>query len=460
MKRCPTCLEEFADKFGFCPVDGTQLNGHVAGHAADAQLTGESVTFASASAHGPETAGATDGFPDGVGEETVVSQAAAPGAGGREEYHLTMLDDVGLTRRLGTALREVSQDNELNWQEFKRSPGGFTKRAVTGYSRAGWSFFSQRNIALATFTAFFAIAFLASVVYVSENPCRFANLFGMPCTPTASTNPYENLELVGMVPDTEIPKEQEKPDKGPAGTNKGQGGGSKPKYEKPAGGGGGGRENPLPTSFGKPAPGSMQDQIIPPSVRPPIPNPKLPVAATIKGDPLLLPPDMRPIAFGDPKSTSTTPSDGPGRGGGQGTGEGTGQGPGQGAGYGPGRGENVGGGDPNYGGGGRGGGGGGDVDYSRPFQMREVTTKAVIISKPEAGFTEEARRNNVTGLVRLRAILSSGGAVQSISVVKGLPDGLTEKAIAAARNIKFRPAQKDGRAVSQWITLEYNFNIY
>src|SRR6478672_13526988 len=26
MKVCSTCKEEFADKFGFCPVDGTPLN--------------------------------------------------------------------------------------------------------------------------------------------------------------------------------------------------------------------------------------------------------------------------------------------------------------------------------------------------------------------------------------------------------------------------------------------------
>ena len=25
MKQCPTCREFYADKFGFCPVDGTQL---------------------------------------------------------------------------------------------------------------------------------------------------------------------------------------------------------------------------------------------------------------------------------------------------------------------------------------------------------------------------------------------------------------------------------------------------
>ncbi|MDQ5835726.1 MAG: energy transducer TonB [Acidobacteriota bacterium] len=89
-----------------------------------------------------------------------------------------------------------------------------------------------------------------------------------------------------------------------------------------------------------------------------------------------------------------------------------------------------------------------------------MTRKAVITFKPEPGFTEEARKNNVTGAVRLRAILSAGGGVTGISVVKGLPDGLTEKAIAAARQIRFTPAEKDGHAVSQYIVLEYNFNIY
>jgi TonB family protein len=110
----------------------------------------------------------------------------------------------------------------------------------------------------------------------------------------------------------------------------------------------------------------------------------------------------------------------------------------------------------------QGGGGSGkhDEDYSRVFTSREVTRKAIITAKPEPGFTEEARKNNVTGTVRLRAVLSASGSVQGISVVKGLPDGLTERAIAAAKQIRFTPAEKDGRAVSQYVTLEYNFNIY
>jgi hypothetical protein len=38
--------------------------------------------------------------------------------------------------------------------------------------------------------------------------------------------------------------------------------------------------------------------------------------------------------------------------------------------------------------------------------------------------------------------------------------GLTKKSIEAARNITFIPATKDGKNVSMWMQLEYNFNLY
>jgi TonB family protein len=94
------------------------------------------------------------------------------------------------------------------------------------------------------------------------------------------------------------------------------------------------------------------------------------------------------------------------------------------------------------------------------FRGTEVLQKAVITFKPEPNYTEEARRNNVTGSVRLRAVLAADGRVRHIAVIKRLPDGLTDKSIAAARLIKFMPAKVDGRPVSQFVVLEYNFDIY
>ena len=121
---------------------------------------------------------------------------------------------------------------------------------------------------------------------------------------------------------------------------------------------------------------------------------------------------------------------------------------------------NTGGGDPNIGGGGAGGGGGGGEDPNRVFTSKDVTSKARILSRPEPQYTEEARRNQISGTVVLKAVFSSSGQVTNIRAVSSLPYGLTEKAIAAARQIRFSPAQKDGRAVSQYIQIEYNFNLY
>jgi hypothetical protein len=38
-------------------------------------------------------------------------------------------------------------------------------------------------------------------------------------------------------------------------------------------------------------------------------------------------------------------------------------------------------------------------------------------------------------------------------------DGLTEEAITAARQTKFKPAMKDGKPVPFWAGLEISFNI-
>jgi TonB family protein len=96
----------------------------------------------------------------------------------------------------------------------------------------------------------------------------------------------------------------------------------------------------------------------------------------------------------------------------------------------------------------------------RAYTASELAQRAVIVFKPEPGFTEEARRASITGVIRLRAVLAADGQVRHILVLKRLSHGLTEKAVAAARKIKFKPATIDGQPVSQYIVLEYNFNIY
>ena len=386
-----------------------------------------------------------------VTSEPAYAAAAAAPAGAiaeREEFHFTFMDDAGLTERLVAAVKEIAHESELTWPEFKRDPFGFSKRMVAGYSQAGWRALSQPNVATGVLSALFLVMTVVLAVFWIDR---------VQTRRLAEQAAIQEDQIADLI---DIPSEQPTPDPGTAGLNKGSGGGSKPKPEKAAGGGGGGRQEQKEASFGKTPQASLTvPQVVAPDPKPPvIKNPSLPVAATLVGDPMLIPPDARVLPYGDFKSKSTDPSSGPGTGNGIGTGTGGGIGPGEGGGVGPGRGGNIGGGDRNDGGGGPGGGGGGDPN--RIFSGKEVSSKARVLSKPEPQYTEEARKNQITGTVVLRAVFTSGGQVTNIRSVSGLPFGLTERAIAAARQIRFTPAMKDGRAVSMYIQLEYNFNLY
>lgn len=95
-----------------------------------------------------------------------------------------------------------------------------------------------------------------------------------------------------------------------------------------------------------------------------------------------------------------------------------------------------------------------------PFGTSEVEQRARVLSKPEPSYTESARKFGVTGTVVLRGEFSYDGQVRNLQVIKRRPHGLTEATLRAARTIKFTPAQKNGKPVSTYIQLEYNFNLY
>ncbi len=436
MKQCSTCQDEFANKFSFCPVDGTPLT--------NISTVESSPMFDTAAPH--------------VASAATIASAPAMALGSGGEYHLTFIDDTGLSKRLMGELREVAHASQLTWPEFKRDPAGYTKRMATGYGALLWRFFSSRNVAIATSTALMVV--LSAIILII--------VVGRYQKEQAVAQNQEQLVLEQMLPIDEIPPEEEKtqPDKGVGtgqggrvGFNKGRGEGSLPQPKKAGGGGGGGQQEQLPVQQGKMPQVSEIPAKLP--ALPPVRPPQLPVAG-INIDRALWK-DLPYDRYGDPRSNSQATSAGTGTGNGMGNGTGAGIGEGQGEGFGKGRGRNMGGGDPADGGGGAGGGTGRDgslVDYNKVFNPKEVNQKARILARPEPQYTEEARKNQVSGTVVLRAVFSSGGQVTNIRTVSGLPYGLTERAIAAARQIRFSPAMKDGRAVSQYIQIEYNFNLY
>ena len=94
------------------------------------------------------------------------------------------------------------------------------------------------------------------------------------------------------------------------------------------------------------------------------------------------------------------------------------------------------------------------------FSAKQVTRKVLVITKPEPTYTEVARRRSTAGTVVIRCVFRSTGVVSDLHVISGLDDGLTENALAAAKQIKFIPAINEGHFVSMWMELQYNFNLY
>jgi TonB family protein len=88
-----------------------------------------------------------------------------------------------------------------------------------------------------------------------------------------------------------------------------------------------------------------------------------------------------------------------------------------------------------------------------------ASLRPTILYRTKARYTEYARQNRVEGTVVLSVVFRVDGAITDIKVVRGLPDGLTEKAIEAAKAIRFEPAVQNGTPVSVRGSLEFSFKL-
>lgn len=83
----------------------------------------------------------------------------------------------------------------------------------------------------------------------------------------------------------------------------------------------------------------------------------------------------------------------------------------------------------------------------------------VILHKEKAKYTKEARDHGTEGVVVVSAVFTAEGKITGLRVIRSLPDGLTEKAIEALQKIRFKPARKDGKAVSVRMQVEFDFAL-
>jgi TonB family protein len=83
-----------------------------------------------------------------------------------------------------------------------------------------------------------------------------------------------------------------------------------------------------------------------------------------------------------------------------------------------------------------------------------------VIHSAEPEFTDEARRANLQGTVAIALIVDAQGNPQDIRVVRHLGMGLDEKAIAAVRQYKFKPALYQGNPVAVQMTIDVDFHLH
>jgi TonB family protein len=427
MKKCNVCDQVFEDEFSFCPLDATPLHKLVAGSKSVPAFMR-------------------------TGWESVISASGPVGMpSARDEFHLTLIDNSSLLERLTREIRFLGYETKQAWPALKKDPVGFARDVI-----AAGKLRLRRMLAAPNSLAALMIALLlmlsAAMVLVISGGLGTEN-------ENVERTRDEPEQVITFLPERSADRKElgiGAGGRGQVGLATGKGEGSGPKPKKSTGGGTGGQHDPLPAQVGK----------VPPPSEIPAPIPKFPpvqkqslAVAGIDIDPALW--KSLPMAnYGDPRSKSSAPSNGPGDGGGMGTASGTGIGEGSGPGFGPGQDGNVGGDRKGLGCCGPGGSQGSNPDPDRVYPATLVSERARVLMKPEPQYTEDARRNQITGSVVLRVVFSRDGAVTNIRAIHALPFGLTERAIAAARQIRFRPATKDGRPVNVYMQLEYNFNLY
>jgi hypothetical protein len=90
------------------------------------------------------------------------------------------------------------------------------------------------------------------------------------------------------------------------------------------------------------------------------------------------------------------------------------------------------------------------------YKSKEVDRKVKIFTFPSPKFDDREFENYPFSRIILQTIFCGSGEVTDVKVHRGISPKLDQEAIRTAKTIKFRPAEKNGEKVAQWMTLEYH----
>jgi TonB family protein len=82
-----------------------------------------------------------------------------------------------------------------------------------------------------------------------------------------------------------------------------------------------------------------------------------------------------------------------------------------------------------------------------------------VIQKADPEYTKEAIEAKLEGFVVLAATIGIDGTAAEIRVVRGLGQGLDEKAVECLQKWRFEPGTRDGEPVPVKATIEIRFHL-
>jgi TonB family protein len=95
-----------------------------------------------------------------------------------------------------------------------------------------------------------------------------------------------------------------------------------------------------------------------------------------------------------------------------------------------------------------------------PRAIGNGVSAPVAVSMADPEYTKEARKDKVSGVVKVNFWVDEKGVPTHVRVVRGIGHGLDEKAIEAVSKYRFTPAMENGKPVTVAMNVEVDFQMF
>jgi periplasmic protein TonB len=93
------------------------------------------------------------------------------------------------------------------------------------------------------------------------------------------------------------------------------------------------------------------------------------------------------------------------------------------------------------------------------YDQGNGVTQPRVAKSVTVGYSTEAMRRKLSGAIKLRCIVSNDGTTRDVELVRGLERQMDEKAVAALKQWRFEPGQREGKPVAVRITVDMTFTM-